>query len=818
MTDKISITVEINGADQSVRILDQLGNEVKKVDKAAESTQGSFSRFQAGIIALNQSLDLARRAFSIVSGAANQLGSALQDAQRFQGLEQAFTNLQGGSAAAATKLQELREATLGLVADTELLQSANQAVLLGLPTEELDELAAVATKLGQATGRTATEAFNDLITGLGRGSRLILDNLGIIVDSDQAYRDFAESIGVTVDQLSDLGKQEAFRQAGIQQAIQKSSQLNDITIDASAAYVQLTKAAENAYKEFVTGIGASEDLGKAMSNLSELVAAVDWKAFGDALASLINVVVEPAIKFIDDLADKLSSLADVTDLIQRADARAKQGFGPITSLLLGTYDQRGVKAVQDLKTILQSYKKDVDEVGQETKKTDAIQKDWLKTQEDLADGVAKSTKVIKDDFKDAFDFIKSEMGGLTTDGNLIEFTFDTESAQESASRFADVLQDSLIDGIGRGLSRAINGETLKTDDYGDIVGGIGGSIADSFLPGSGQVVDALVGSLFSAFDSEDAGTTARKSADKFFADVFDANRLQVIIDGQLQEINDLVFKGDTLFGGNSDFADGSFSQFLQSLPGEAQQAFNGVGTAFEQLLGVGEDIAGQLGSVFANNIGGDLNNLQLLVQATGKSFEEMKDAVVDAFLNGQLGAIETQSALAGLQEIFTDGIPGAIGATDKAFANLVAAGPKGGRALVDALQDIGFEAEELGLDTLPQVQEQLLATGQFSAEQIQQVFDALAASGINSVEQLTSATIEGLLPALAQLEAQNFFPDLSENISQVDNLIQKVDSLPDRIEKRLVFNVESRIDSNTQQLASAGAFSAAGVPTPGLNQ
>ena len=219
----------------------------------------------------------------------------------------------------------------------------------------------------------------------------------------------------------------------------------------------------------------------------------------------------------------------------------------------------------------------------------------------------------------------------------------------------------------------------------------------AFIARKGQVVqlfEPILGNIVeSIFGGEDAGTTARKAADKFFADAFDANRLQVIIDGQLKEISDLVFKGDSLFGGEVDFTDGTFSNFLASLPGEAQAAFNGVGLAFEDLLGIGQDVGGQLAAVFANNVGGSLNNLQLLVQSTGKSFEELRGFVVEAFLDGKISALEAQTALNGLAQVAQKGIPDAIGATVQAFDNLKAAGVKGGRALIDALQDIGFEAK-----------------------------------------------------------------------------------------------------------------------------
>lgn len=368
------------------------------------------------------------------------------------------------------------------------------------------------------------------------------------------------------------------------------------------------------------------------------------------------------------------------------------------------------------------------------------------------------------------------------------------------------ITDSLLSGISAAIDGALNGasgEELRASAV-SVATDIGASIADAYLPGSGQVVqlfEPILGNIVeSIFGGEDAGTTARKAADKFFADAFDANRLQVIIDGQLKEISDLVFKGDSLFGGDVDFTDGTFSNFLASLPGEAQAAFNGVGLAFEELLGIGEDVGGQLAAVFANNVGGSLNNLQLLVQATGKSFEELKGFVVEAFLDGKISALEAQTALNGLAQVAQKGIPDAIGATVQAFDNLKGAGVKGGRALIDALQDIGYEAKELGLKDFPALQAQLAASGKFTQQEIEQLFQALRDNGIDSIEELTSATNEQLLPILSQLQAQEFpFADAANGAAE---LIETISDLPN--EKTLTFNIKTNFDSNTQAAQSQG--------------
>ena len=52
-------------------------------------------------------------------------------------------------------------------------------------------------------GVDAAFGLESLSLGLGRQSRLYLDNLGIVVSATQAYSNFAREIGKTADTLSD---------------------------------------------------------------------------------------------------------------------------------------------------------------------------------------------------------------------------------------------------------------------------------------------------------------------------------------------------------------------------------------------------------------------------------------------------------------------------------------------------------------------------------------------------------------------------------------------------------------------------------------
>lgn len=359
----------------------------------------------------------------------------------------------------------------------------------------------------------------------------------------------------------------------------------------------------------------------------------------------------------------------------------------------------------------------------------------------------------------------------------IDAGFSKELSEQLEGSLQDafsLVQKALTSGITSDDAAAI-GSTIGTV-IGAAIGsyfGPAGTIAGSAI---GSAAGGIIGQFASVFGSDGAGTKARKAADKFFADMFDADRLSVIVDGQVERIQDLVFnsgklgtkldnhikgvaqaQGDVLggalagatatpagklIGSNApSFNAEDNAAALQQQTAQVQSAFQAVGVGFEELLGVANDISGQIGAVLFNNVGGSLENLQILIQTSGKSFEELGNAIFDSFFNGNIGLLELQGQLAALQDLYLPGIPGEIGAVTEAAQNLqvALADGKGSRILFDSLRDVGAEAQEIGHNDLPFVAQSIAAALGLGANQVAQLLEAMKLAGINSIQELVDA-------------------------------------------------------------------------------
>ena len=138
-----------NGIQQADR---ELKSWSKGIDKIGEMLGAAFA---VGVIA-----DFTMEAVKL----GDELTAAQQGFQRF------------GEAA---DMEKLRAATGGMVSDLKLMQQAIQAGNFGIPIEELGNLFAFAQQRAKETGQEVDYLTQSIVTGIGRKSPLILDNLGI---------------------------------------------------------------------------------------------------------------------------------------------------------------------------------------------------------------------------------------------------------------------------------------------------------------------------------------------------------------------------------------------------------------------------------------------------------------------------------------------------------------------------------------------------------------------------------------------------------------------------------------------------------------
>ena len=130
----------------------------------------------------------------------------LEMAETADGVTKAFQNMDKPDL-----LDNLRKATKGTVNDVQLMTAAVQAKDFRIPLEDLGKYLQFAQLKAQQTGQSVDYMTNSIVTGLGRKSPMILDNLGIsaaeISEKTKETGDFMQAVASIVDnQLAAAGE------------------------------------------------------------------------------------------------------------------------------------------------------------------------------------------------------------------------------------------------------------------------------------------------------------------------------------------------------------------------------------------------------------------------------------------------------------------------------------------------------------------------------------------------------------------------------------------------------------------------------------
>jgi hypothetical protein len=183
-------------------------------------------------------------------------------ANKASGVKKAFDKLNSPGL-----LADLRRATMGTVDDLQLMQRAVQANNFKIPLNQLATYLEFATKRANETGESVDYLVNSIITGLGRQSIMILDNLGI---SAAEIHDRMKEGGTMADAVGKIIKEQMGEGvAEIDKATLATERLNAAWTNFQLAFGSVTSGAWNWIKgqladvlEETTGILNSNHLNK----------------------------------------------------------------------------------------------------------------------------------------------------------------------------------------------------------------------------------------------------------------------------------------------------------------------------------------------------------------------------------------------------------------------------------------------------------------------------------------------------------------------------------------------------------------------------
>lgn len=238
MTDRIDILV--SARNQTSGALNQVKQELSGLDSFASKLNAGLSGI--GAIA---------GAGAIVAGL-QQIGSAIDEVARrgaiFDQLGDVLDSYAGSVNQVGQAFVEAgRKASAGTIADYDLILNANRSIQFEVAktSDQYAKLIELSTALGRAQGISDTQSLEFLTTGIARESRLILDNLGLIIDLDEATANYAATLGKSAGDLTTAERKQALLNAAFEQGQTAIEANREAANSAATQYERLDANTQN---------------------------------------------------------------------------------------------------------------------------------------------------------------------------------------------------------------------------------------------------------------------------------------------------------------------------------------------------------------------------------------------------------------------------------------------------------------------------------------------------------------------------------------------------------------------------------------------
>jgi len=277
-----------------------------EASKRLEGVRGNLRRFAnswkknwlAITAAITASIMALRKAWELM-----ELGAKVEQQKM------AFENLASSLGMSSEKIiKDLRKMSGETMSTAEIMGKASQAMILGIDPTKLSKMMEISRASARAFGKDVGFMFESIAIGVGRQSKLILDNLGIIVSAGKAYETYAKSIGKSTKELTEMERKQAFLNATLEAGDRILQQIDTSTMT-NLEKMQRLKAG---WEDFAVKIGQAlwHVLGFLQAFMNHLVTGIFTvleygslavKGFVQGITNALNGLLSVGIEFFQKL-------------------------------------------------------------------------------------------------------------------------------------------------------------------------------------------------------------------------------------------------------------------------------------------------------------------------------------------------------------------------------------------------------------------------------------------------------------------------------------------------------------------------------------
>lgn len=804
------------------------------------------------------------------------MGAALTDlAKRGEvagSIAESFERLGGSNGAIAAAKEE----TLGMVSSFDLMKIASEGLLKNVPdlNQNFSLLAKYGAQLADTLGGDTKQKIDEVTQAIAKANEKALMSIGIVIDTDKAYSNYAKSLGITKDAtqrwqdvLTDQQQKLARQAESIIVVKQRTEQLAPVTMSVANAQEAFNTAIKDAGDNFGIAINESESLKNIYIELGRAVEAVDWNSVAEGMLKIVELS-SPLVYLFKYLAETIPQVARALDYafgdstqaqadrlaekisqIKDAIADVQGGFKPLARIgqLFGLDDvltdqlkeaeqqfkelffqlQKPLKQGELFDAVDAGYReleKTIKNIGKEdvsaARKAAAERKRGLKEYErqwkDLEQEALKTEQRRSDNFIRGINAAIN--GDITNSFDLLAQSFAKDLNDALKQEFTEGEWGQIGAGIGTIISAALAKNIKGTNSKG---GGIFGSVLGGAAGASiGGPTGFLIGSQIGAQLGTEIGkafkTGLQNAESKARVD------LEQWLEDVLKNSNIRFFDASGKLGGlfNGDiigksltgvFNNPGWASAMDAWGSEAKGVFLGLGEALKEVRGISEDVGSQIAYILGENLAGNIDNARLLVQELGLSFEELSEALLSSALKGKISWLEFNSYIRDTGEAFESG-RSMFADIGGAFQSLIDSAGKG-QIAVKGFRDTAIEAMEGGAKTIKDLKAKLLEKG-FDPQVIDAAIQAAAQRGVKTLEDWSTATDTTAGAIVGDMEALsgNLRSTWEEMRKSLDSLTEQLNNIPKQVTSEINLKVKTQYDNATRDvMENLGAAMPSGI-------
>ena len=217
-----------------------LGDAAEKVKSSGLFGEGGLT----GMLQVAGGTLIAQGATALASSMKDAVSQGIELARQGEGIRVAFERLNNPNL-----LANLKEATHGTVSELELMKAAVKFDDFKLPVEELGTMLAFAQKKAKDTGQSIDYMVDSIVTGLGRKSLMILDNLGLsaaeIRERMKESGDMTKAVGEIIrEQMAKAGD---YVETAADRAARATAQAQDKMMELGRSAMPVAEEFNNAF-------------------------------------------------------------------------------------------------------------------------------------------------------------------------------------------------------------------------------------------------------------------------------------------------------------------------------------------------------------------------------------------------------------------------------------------------------------------------------------------------------------------------------------------------------------------------------------------